>query len=94
MSRRLATILAVLLTLACAGVQAGPRERDGRFARPPRFEGPVTLSLDEAVAEARARTGGRILSAEPVEADGRRGYRIKVLTPDQRVRVIHLDAER
>lgn len=50
------------------------------------------VSLEEAVEQVRRETGGRILSAETVQANGRRVHRIKVLTPDRRVRVINVDA--
>lgn len=50
------------------------------------------ISLEEAVEQVRAETGGRILSAETVQSQGRRVHRIKVLTPDRRVRVVNVDA--
>ncbi|HDP89284.1 MAG TPA: hypothetical protein ENN42_04910 [Thioalkalivibrio sp.] len=50
------------------------------------------LSLEQAVEQVRAETGGRILSAETVTRNGRRVHLIKVLTPDHRVRVVHVDA--
>lgn len=49
-------------------------------------------SLDAAVAQVRRETGGRILSAETVSRQGRRVHRIKVLTPDNRVRIVNIDA--
>lgn len=45
-------------------------------------------SLDESVRRVERETGGRILSAETVRAGDREIHRIKVLTPDGRVRVI------
>ncbi|SFM45225.1 hypothetical protein SAMN05421721_10612 [Ectothiorhodospira mobilis] len=51
---------------------------------------PVTL--DEAVAQVQARTGGRVLSAETLEEEGQRVHRIRVLLQDQRVRDIRVDA--
>ncbi|MBK1692407.1 hypothetical protein CKO33_09520 [Ectothiorhodospira mobilis] len=51
---------------------------------------PVTL--DEAVAQVQARTGGRVLSAETLEEEGQRVHRIRVLLPDQRVRDIRVEA--
>lgn len=49
-------------------------------------------SLDQAVAQVRKQTGGRILSAETVQKKGRTVYRIKVLTRDNKVRIIHVEA--
>lgn len=60
-------------------------------ATEPRREAPGR-SLSDAVREAERRTGGQVLSAEPRDEDGRPVYRVKVLTPDGRVRVLHLDA--
>ncbi|MCG5535939.1 PepSY domain-containing protein [Ectothiorhodospira mobilis] len=51
---------------------------------------PVTL--DEAVAQVQARTGGRVLSAETLDEEGQRVHRIRVLLQDQRVRDIRVDA--
>ena len=48
--------------------------------------------LAAAAAEARRRTGGRVLSAEPYQSNGETRYRIKVLTPDGRVRILNLEA--
>ena len=50
------------------------------------------ISLEEAVAMIQAQTGGRVLSAEAVNNDGRVVYRIKVLTSSGRVSVYHVDA--
>lgn len=75
----LSCLLAGLLAWAAA-TPAGARGG----GRAPRHEGapPARSSLDEAVANVRRDTGGRVLSAEP--RDGR--YRIKVLLPDASVR--------
>jgi hypothetical protein len=35
------------------------------------------------------RDGGRVLQAEPMQRSGREVYRLKVLTPEGRVRVLH-----
>jgi len=72
------------------GAQAGAdrglllAERGGRRGR----------SLDRAVGDAQRATGGRVLSAERTERNGRQVFRVKVLTPDGRVRVIETDAGR
>jgi len=52
----------------------------------------VSPTLEQAVEEVRAETGGRILSAETVTKKGRTVHRIKVLTPDHRVRVVNVEA--
>lgn len=58
--------------------------RDDRRAAEP--------GLAAAAAEARRRTGGQVLSAERYQANGEARYRIKVLTPDGRVRILDLEA--
>lgn len=45
-------------------------------------------NLQEAIAQVQRETGGRVLSADTVATGTREVYRIKVLTPDGRVRVI------
>jgi uncharacterized membrane protein YkoI len=73
------TLVLRLLFLVCAGgmaFMAGAQARD-------RAE-----SLQEAIDEVQRETGGRVLAADIVRAGPRELYRIKVLTPDGRVRVI------
>ncbi|HEY9147538.1 MAG TPA: hypothetical protein VIQ22_00900 [Gammaproteobacteria bacterium] len=92
--RHLRTTLLLLLALA-AGLTAS-----GASAAPDRYLGGYTrvaqgggMSLDQAVAQVRRETGGRILSAETVRANGRKVHRIKVLTDGNKVRIIHKPAE-
>ena len=51
--------------------------------------GSETVSLERATAVAREATGGRVLSAKPLGADG---YRVRVLTEGGRVRTVHVNA--
>ena len=50
------------------------------------------ISLDQAVAQARQRNKGKVLSAETTRVDGRKVYRIKILTQDGRVKRTQVDA--
>ena len=68
-----------------------PRYDDRRYEQPQR-SAPRGKSLSEAVAEAERRTGGRVLSADPREDNGQLYYRVKVLTPNGRVQMLHIDA--
>ena len=52
----------------------------------------AVISAQEAAALVKARTGGRILSVEAIDADGGIIYRVKVLTPDGEIRVFNVDA--
>ena len=51
------------------------------------------ISLDEAVEQARSRVGGRVISAETQQKDGRRVYNIRLLTKDGRVKRMRIDSE-
>ncbi len=50
------------------------------------------LSLDEAVAEVRAQTGGRILSAKTANDNGGRIHHIRVLTKEGKVQRFQIEA--
>ena len=49
-------------------------------------------SLSEAVQQVQRETGGRVLSADTINQDGRLVHRIKVLTSSGQVRVMTIDA--
>jgi len=51
------------------------------------------MSLEQAVAKVQRETGGRILTAETINQNGRSIHRIKVLLPNGKVRVMHVSAE-
>lgn len=51
------------------------------------------VSLEQAAARVKRKTGGRILSAETITRKGRRVHRIKVLRPDGNVKVVFVKAE-
>jgi len=50
------------------------------------------VSRDEAAAMAQRETGGRVLSVERAEVDGRLVWRVKVVTPRGDVRVVMVEA--
>ena len=51
------------------------------------------VSRDAAAAAARQSTGGRVLSVDRSEQNGRAVWRVKVLTSRGEVKVLLLDAE-
>jgi uncharacterized membrane protein YkoI len=63
-----------------------------QFAHPSHTEN-RGITLDEAVSRVRRQSDGRILSAETVRNNGRRVYRIKVLSRDGRVSRVDIDAD-
>ncbi len=89
-------VIAALFLLALGDAWArppwvgnGPRHTERSVDEHPRRR---ALSLDEAAAQVGRETGGRILSARTLRENGRLMHRIKVLTPEHRVRVIEIDA--
>lgn len=50
------------------------------------------ISVDQAVAKVQREVGGRVLSADSESRDGRVRYRVKLLLPDGRVKIVYVDA--
>lgn len=89
--RRLSAALILLFAVMADGaIAASPWSAEG--LRPVAERGGSGMSLDQAVQQVRRDTGGRILQAETVQEGGRTVHRIKVLTPDHRVRIIRIPA--
>ena len=65
----------------------------GQQAQPNYYSEPVGISLEQAADKIRRKTGGRILSATPVSKNGQRGYNIRVLVDEKRVKQYYVDAE-
>jgi len=53
---------------------------------------PSKVDRQEAARRAADATGGKVLAAEPDTVDGKPVYRVKVLTPDGRVRTVVIEA--
>jgi len=84
----------IVLLAACprAALAFDSGDLVNQFAHPSHTEN-RGISLDEAVSRVRRQSDGRILSAETVRRDGRRVYRIKVLSQDGRVSRVDIDAD-
>ena len=50
------------------------------------------ISMDQAIAKARKSDKDKVLSAETIHKDGRKIYRIKILTKKGRVKRTRIDA--
>ena len=50
------------------------------------------ISLNQAIAKARKNDKDKVLSAETIQKNGRKIYRIKILTKDGRVKRTRIDA--
>jgi len=79
-------LVPVLCILSAQTWAAGGAERE--LNRSPRGPNP---GLDAAVTGLRHGNPGRVLSADQVEQDGRREYRIKILTEGGQVRRFRID---
>ncbi|MEJ2403964.1 MAG: PepSY domain-containing protein [Candidatus Thiodiazotropha sp.] len=51
------------------------------------------MSLDQAVQQAKQKTGGRVISAETRNKDGHSVYNIRILTRDGKVRRMQIRAD-
>ncbi len=87
--------LSLALALAIAGLggvsswaEAAPA------ATKVKAEGDKDNTLPASVRRIERETGGQVLRAQPIQRDGREIYRVKVVTPQGRVRVVEDDAGR
>ncbi|HPF60000.1 MAG TPA: hypothetical protein P5149_13710 [Candidatus Competibacteraceae bacterium] len=89
--------LAGLLAIGNVQAQSYRSYRGGDYGLPVRGRPDRPLSRqfadpDRAADAARQATGGRVLGVQGAdERDGRRGYRVRILQPDGRVRNFHYD---
>lgn len=51
------------------------------------------ISLEEAARQAAERVGGRVVSAQTIERDGKRIHVIRVMTRDDVVRTVRIPAD-
>jgi len=75
--------LPLLLSLLLPTLAAAERVEEGQT--------PVQTNLHDSVRRVEQETGGRVLRVEPVRRGGQDTYRMKVLTPEGRVRVMQDD---
>jgi hypothetical protein len=59
----------------------------------PNAQAYAQMSLDQAVQQAKQRTGGRVISAETRDQDGGPVYNIRILTQDGKVRRMQIRAD-
>lgn len=86
----LSRFLLVFPLLAAVLVGPARAQQPEREPPEPRIESPRS-ELPESVLRAERETGGQVLRAESMQRDGREVYRLKVLTPDGRVRIMRDD---
>ncbi len=93
MRKHLTLLLVSVLSLAATSLTSAAVAGPHSILVARRAGGDAGISLNEAVQQVRQETGGRVLSADESSQDGRRVYRIKVLTPSGHVRVYVIDAQ-
>ena len=76
----------IVLVLACL---ASVATSTSIFAQPNGKDN----GINQAIRSVEQQTGGRVLAAEKRRIKGQVKYRLKVLSPSGRVRIIHIDAE-
>ncbi len=91
MNRFIASAVFLTAVLVMAPATADQRKA-GSNSDAPRTE--TKSSLTDSVRRVERQTGGEVLSAEPIQRDGRQVNRVKVLTNDGRVRVMQVDTQR
>lgn len=88
---RVATVILLVLA-SCCPVAHATAEGDSSPAAPHQATRVEGLTLDEAVARAEKKYKARAVRAEEKTDDGRRVYRIRLLSSDGRVFDITIDA--
>ena len=82
----------LILLLATGPILAAPFHYPALLIAQRGHGGNGGISLNEAIAQARQHNSGKVLSAEAIRVDGRKVYRIKILTKDGRVKRTRIDA--
>ncbi|MEO7478235.1 MAG: hypothetical protein ABIT64_03270 [Lysobacteraceae bacterium] len=92
--------LAIVSLLAVSGLAwAGHAQDQAQHASPPPAaaqRGSHDASRDDLPASVRRiqrETGGEVLKAQPIQRDGREVYRVKILTPQGRIRIVEDDSK-
>ena len=78
---------------ACAGNVAAAEKisSDKTSTDKVRDSGDNDNTLPASVRRIERETGGKVLKAQPIQRDGREIYRVKIVTPQGRVRVVEDD---
>jgi len=88
-------VVAVLACIAMGGNVAWADRYQQRMDQYPQRMDPYQQRFDPrdgglpaSVHRIQRETGGQVLRAQPIQRDGREVYRVKVLTPQGRIRVV------
>lgn len=86
-SRHATSVLMLVCALGAGAAQARDRDAGPQEPRP-------RPGMGESLRRIERESGGTVLSAQPQQRDGREVYRVKLITPQGRVRVLHEDPAR
>lgn len=92
MSRPLSLFLGIALATTGLGVAPAWANNDKNKTVRNDTALPADNTLPASVRRIERETGGHVLKAQPIQRDGREVYRVKVVTPQGRVRVVEDDA--
>ena len=90
--RRAVAALVVAVGLLPAMASAAPDWRSDAL-EPNTLVRPPGISVERCANIVRRETGGRVLSATPVDRGGRRGCEVRVLVDGKRVRSLFVDSQ-
>jgi len=88
MSKRVIWRSLLLLLVAVGGLVPGPvnADREGRQAQ--------GKDAEAAAEKAQQSTGGRVLNVQDQNHPDKGGYKVRVLTPDGRVRTVDVESQK
>jgi hypothetical protein len=81
-------VVAVIACIAMSGSVAWADRYQQRMDPRQQRMDPRDGGLPASVSRIQRETGGQVLKAQPIQRDGREVYRVKVLTPQGRIRVV------
>jgi hypothetical protein len=92
--RMAAALLLLLLPIVALDATAAPAwARSPNPLEPQTLVKPPGITLEQATNMVRRETGGRVLSASPVDRGGQRGYEVRVLIDGKRVKNVYVDGD-
>lgn len=91
--RRVGFSLGVCLLALTLPAWSAPRNGGAAYALKVLAQSQSAIGPDQAAAVARKVTGGRVLAVSSGKRKGVVVYRVRVLMPDGRVRVVLIDAQ-
>ena len=86
-------LLLLLLALSASLAMPAAQAQQGRNELNNFSRGAGGISIEQASATARRHTGGRVLQVKPVKRGGERGYSVRVLIDDKRVKQYYVDSQ-